>query len=508
MSDKPKNILFLLCDQLRADALGCYGHPFVRTPVIDSLASAGTVFENAYTPSPVCIPARCSLVTGQEPQKTGCYDNGFGMPTDRPTLMSSLTELGYRTHGIGKMHFTPDRNALMGFETRDVGEEFGSIEDDDYLRFLADQGFSYVEKPHGLRSEMYYVPQLSQVPEHLHFSHWVADRSIEFLDSNRNDKPFFLWSSFVHPHPPFTPPAPWHKLYPPMLMQDSCRPQGENGLLTLHNVQQNRYKFRDGGDDRRLLQVIRSYYLACVSFIDAQIGRIIDALRQTGELENTLIVFSADHGEFLGDYGCYGKRSFLDVAARVPLICSGPDFQRSRSDQLVSLLDLMPTFLTAAGEETEKNSLDGLPLQHPVDRNAIYGQFQTGPLGLYKVLSRNWKYIYSAADQREYLLNRKLDPSETRNLAYNAYSRDALLELRALAKEHFDELAHVDFDAVTFNIPMTLGGRSDGDSLRSLSIDEDAGGLILSDSEAMESEAYAKYSDEYRQQREGSHATH
>jgi arylsulfatase len=488
------NILFLFCDQLRADALGCYGNPFARTPALDRLAASGVVFNNAYTPSPVCVAARSSLITGQEPQHTGCFDNGFEMPADRPTLMSCLTGEGYRTHGIGKMHFMPHPYDDWGFETRDIGEEFGEAEQDHYLRFLEDHGFGHVEKPHGLRSEMYYVPQLSQVPEHLHYSHWVADRSIEFIRGFSGDRPFFLWSSFIHPHPPFAPPAPWHKLYPPMLMSDPHRPEGERSLLSVHNLQQNRYKFRDGGYDRRLLQLIRAYYFACLSFIDAQIGRIVGALEETGRIDNTLIVFSSDHGEFLGDYGCFGKRSFLDVAARVPLICVGLDPTPSESDDLASLIDLMPTFLEIAGGQSEDSTLDGLPLQRITARDAIYGQFQTGPLAVYMVLTQDYKYIYSVADQREYLIDRRRDPHETRNIAYNSYCRDGLLAMRRRASEHFDELTGVDFDDATHNTPMRLGGPPDSERFESLAIDEDAGGLILPDAlNKPEGEPYDRY---------------
>jgi arylsulfatase len=248
---RPPNILLLFCDQLRADVLGCYGHPFAVTPAIDGLAARGTVFDSAYTPSPVCVPARCSLVFGAEPGETGCHDNGFPMPGDPPSLMSRLADQGYRTHGVGKMHFSGRPPERWGFHTRDVGEEFGTAAGDDYVRFLAERGYGHVERPHGLRSEMYYLPQLSPVPEQLHYSHWVADRSLDFLRTRPRDQPFFLWSSFIHPHPPFAPPSPWHRLYPPALMPDPRRPPSGAELLTVHNIKQNRYKFRDGGEDRR-----------------------------------------------------------------------------------------------------------------------------------------------------------------------------------------------------------------------------------------------------------------
>jgi arylsulfatase A-like enzyme len=476
---RPPNIVLLFCDQLRADALGAYGHPFVRTPAIDALAASGTVFTSAYTPSPVCVPARCSLITGLEPGTTECYDNGFAMPDDAPTLMSRLAERGYRTHGVGKMHFTPDAHAMRGFHTRDTGEEAVGRDRDDYRAFVAERGYGYVERPLGLRSEMYYVPQLSPVPEELHFSHWVADRSIDFLDGADPGEPFFLWSSFIAPHPPFAPPGPWHTLYPPTLMPDPHRPQGEAGLLTAHNRMQNRYKFRDGGTDRRLLQLIQAYYLASVSFIDSQIARIMAALESRHGLDNTLIVLSADHGEFLGDYGSFGKRSFLDCAARVPLICTGPGFGAGRVDAPASLIDVAPTMWQAAGVDAD---VDGQPLGELEPDRVIHGQFQDGPLGLYASLNREYKYIYSAADRREYLVDRIRDRAETRNIAYSSRARDALVGMRELAQDHHRGLADLDLDDAAANIP--LAGRfgrhvDDTAVIDTLDADPDSAGLIL-----------------------------
>jgi len=472
------NIVLLMCDQLRADALGCYGNPFVATPVIDTLAARGSQFESAYTPSPVCVPARQSLITGKEPTTTGCFDNGFPYCLTTPTMMGTLTAGGYRTHGVGKMHFPDPPDNMMGFQTRDIGEEFGGADVDDYRRFLEDVGYGYVTRPHGLREEMYYVPQLSPVPERLHFSHWVADKSIEFLQNRDHDDPYFLWASFIAPHPPFAPPEPWHRIYPPMLMPDPHTPVGGQGLLTIHNEHQNRYKLRDGGSDRRLNQLMASYYFGSISFVDAQIGRILDAIDEAGDRDNTLVVLTADHGEFLGDYGCYGKRSFLDVAARVPLIAAGPGFCQEKRQDVASLIDIAPSILRAAGVAGDAE-FDGLALQEVLERDAIFGQFQQGNLALYLACTRDWKYIYSVYDQKEYLLDRVRDPRETRNLAYNPYRRDVLLDMRAIAVGHFDELAACDMDALANNRVDELGRSSDGEFLKSLDVDEDADALIF-----------------------------
>ena len=161
-------------------------------------------------------------------------------------------------------------------------------------------------------------------PQH-HPTQWVGDRTCEWLKTaGQGDKSFFLFSSFIHPHPPFSPPTPWHKLYrgPDMPLPKMAE---DNKSLYLHtNYRQNRYKGRDAGRDIRLHQLIKSYYWAAISFIDFQVGRMLQTLEETGQLDNTLIIFTSDRGEFLGDYNCFGKRSFLDSAARVPMICRLP----------------------------------------------------------------------------------------------------------------------------------------------------------------------------------------
>ncbi|GAA3641141.1 arylsulfatase [Microbacterium awajiense] len=460
------NIVILFADQLRADALGCYGNRMTETPAIDAIAGAGTRYDSAYTPSPVCVPARSSFITGLEPQHGECFDNEMPM-SQASTFMDDLSAAGYRTHGVGKMHFTPDGSALRGFQTRDTGEEFGTSETDDYLGFVASHGFEHVEHPHGLRDEMYYVPQLSPVPEHLHHTHWVADKSIEFLAGHDHDQPFLLWSSFIAPHPPFAPPSPWHRRFEPSVMPAPFIPEGSDSLLTVFNRLQNRYKYRDGGTDRRLEQLRAAYYYASVSYLDSQIARITAELDRAGLRENTVVVVTADHGEFLGDYGAYGKRSFLDAAARIPLVISGPGIAHESRQEPVTLLDVRPTLLSLAGVEHETR--DGATLlPNPPQNRAVYGQFQDGELGLYAVITAEWKYIWSAFDRAEFLVDRVHDSRETMNVAYNPRRADVLATMRALASEHFEDLHATDFAALSSNVPLRLGERPSVDLTRAL----------------------------------------
>lgn len=423
MSSKRPNVLFIMTDQQRADTIGALGNPVIKTPNLDRLVYEGTSFTSGYTPAPECVPGRASLYYGQYPCHTRCYNNGTPMPDDgRPTFFGKLTEAGYRTHGIGKVHFTGDRAGLRGFESRQQQEEL--VPDrmgDDYLRYLAEQGFDHVTDPHGVRGEMYYVPQPAQMPARHHPTQWLGDESVKYIEEAcKSDKPWHLFSSFIHPHPPFAPPVPWHKLYRAPLMPLPKIPADNEAMLTYINRHQNRYKYRDQGYDLNLVRCQIAYYYACISFIDMQAGRMLDTLEAAGQLDNTLILYTSDHGELLGDYRSFGKRSFHDSASRVPLLARYPDrFEAGlQCDRPTNLVDVMPTVLAAAGVD-QPNGLDGEDLATIADgsstREAIFGQQYAGNRATYFAVTDRWKYVYSAPDDQAWLIDRVGDPEETRN---------------------------------------------------------------------------------------------
>jgi arylsulfatase A-like enzyme len=206
---------------------------------------------------------------------------------------------------------------------------------------------------------------------------------------------------------------------------------------------QNRYKFRESGPDENLLRTLKAAYYACVSYVDYQIGRLLTLLKQTGELDNTIILFTADHGEFLGDYNCFGKRSFLDPAARIPLImCSPGDMAAGQVCQTpTSLLDVMPTLLEAGGVNSAQYGLDGANLADIASASQtsrlVFGQLDQGQKGLYMAFDGRFKYIYSAADEAEYLIDLVEDPGETINLAGANTAHEQLTRLRTALLQRF-----------------------------------------------------------------------
>ncbi len=433
-----KNILLIFTDQQRFDTIAAHGNPVIKTPALDSMVRNGVSFKRAYSPCPVCIPARYAMHTGLMPHETDCVYNDI-MPEGNRSFMEILSDHGYQTHGVGKMHFTfegEDNSILWGFDSRDVSEELGSP--DDYSHYLEENSYSHVHDPHGIRGDMYYTPQPSQLPAKLHNSSWVVDKSIDFLDRRDRKSPFMLMTSFIKPHPPFETPTPWNKLYRGPEMPLPKHPITAEKLTTYWNDFQNRYKYFDRGISEHAVRTMKAAYYSTISFIDYQIGRLLEYLKEQKLYDNTLILFSSDHGELLGDYDCVGKRCFLDSASRIPMLMVHPDLPKGCStEKPVSLMDVLPTMLQFA-EITDEQDFCGESLkdiyENEIDRKIIYGQYHHFDKALYMAVSKEFKYIYSVPDRKEWLFDLKTDPGETHNKAGNPFytkhtkaMRDALI---------------------------------------------------------------------------------
>lgn len=440
MPTQPPNILILFTDMQRADTIHALGNEVIKTPNLDRLVAEGTSFTNTFSPSPVCGPARCCLHYGLYPQKTGLFDNGPMMAHNNASYPAILSQNGYRTHAIGKCHFAPDSQALRGFDSRQSQEEVtADPETDDYIRWLRDNGYDYYEA-HGARGDMYYTPQVSTLPIEAHPTQWVGTESERFVreaasPNTNSEQPWLLFSSYIHPHPPFAPPKPWHKLYRVPDMPLPFIPEESESLYTWVNRLQNRYKYRDRGLDINLIRLIMAYYYATISFVDYQVGRILTALEETGQLDNTLIIFSSDHGEHLGDLGCFGKRSMHDPSSKVPLIVRYPERYAAGEicTSATSLVDLFPTLLGAAGISADGLALDGLDLAEiaatPDSDRIVYSQFGKDERAIYMAVNERWKYVYSAGDRTEFFFDRTADSMEVNNLAGTAGSdKEALTQ--------------------------------------------------------------------------------
>lgn len=424
MSMSKPNLLLIMCDQLRADVLGCYGNQLVRTPNIDRLAETGICFDQAYSQTPVCIPARHGLISGQNPFEIGLTDNNLDIEEIKSPMPEMIRRQGYFTEAIGKMHFNPQRRHY-GFDRMFLSEELPQhIFDDDYLMFLREKGFGHITEPQGKRSEQYYVPQISELPEELHATAWTADKTCEALRRNRN-RPFFLFGSFIKPHPPFDPSEPYDKLYNLNDIPDPIRSFKEKDALDYTIHVQNDYKVNgiDNVTDKDLRR-IRAYYYGSISQIDIQIGKILDALDVYGLRDNTLILFTADHGEMLGDHYSFGKRTFYEASAKVPMIMSWPGAlpQSERRDSFVMLQDIYATLLKVSGSEipdisSGRNMIEVVEKPQSPWRNKIFAEFGHGRALKMMLRWEHYKYIYHTNGGLEQLFDLEQDPHELNNIA-------------------------------------------------------------------------------------------
>ncbi|GMV79811.1 MAG: choline-sulfatase [Planctomycetota bacterium] len=417
------NVLVLMVDQMRADALGCAGHPVIRTPNLDRIAAEGTRFAQAYTPVPVCIAARHSFMTGQRCAVHGRHDNN--VPEPEPlvyTLPQLLGSAGYVTRAIGKMHFRPVRRHF-GFQRMELMEEIPDYrEDDEYLMYLKANGLGHKREVHGVRNLLYHLPQVSAIPEEHHGSAWVADRTVEFLRAHR-ERPFFCWSSWIAPHPPWNPPEPWASMY-----DAAAIPEPFNYDRAPETIPPYRRPMKDYASmyaaTPALLRRVRALYYASISFIDHGVGKILRALDETGLAANTLVVFTPDHGEMLGDHGQWQKSVPFEAATRIPMLARLPgrfDAGTVREEP-VSLLDLAPTCLDLA--EAKYPGTPALPGASLLGRKGggleqareelvlEYGRRQ----GRWLCLRRGtWKYHYALRDGWEELYDLASDPREAEN---------------------------------------------------------------------------------------------
>lgn len=430
------NLLLVLTDQQRFDTVAALGNPEIHTPNLDRLVREGVSFTHAFSPAPVCVPARACLHYGKYPGRTRCFANAHPMPTQQPSYVDRLSEAGYETIAIGKCHFTPDRQAMRGFGRRIRQEEVpASIADDDYLTFLQRSPYRGTRDVHGAWGELVYMPQVSPLPAEYHPTQWVGDQAVEFIKSkacdgeaggsqpDRRESPWFAFVSFIHPHPPYAPPAGWDDLYDVDSLSLPYQPKGyeQRQNVVIQRALHNYYFDPPTGDS--LWRLVKARYYACISFVDHQVGCILDALEATGQLANTMIVFTSDHGEMLGDLGLIGKEDMYSPSVRVPMLMRRPDRAGAGTRVTVptSLVDIGRTMLTAAGVEAPFDS-DGHNLSciadHPerfADR-VVLAQVQQHERGIYLAADRQHKYTFSAADNRETLFEYASDPQEQDDL--------------------------------------------------------------------------------------------
>ncbi len=415
MPDRP-NFLILFPDQQRHDTIAAAGFPHMKTPNLDRLAREGCLFDNAYSPNPVCVPARHYLMTGTTGRDHGYFHNISAPIADEgiPTLPQILSDHGYTTCAVGKMHFLPPRRH-HGFDEMHLMEELPHFrEEDAYAEYLAAQGRGDVQNLHGVRPYVYHTPQRALVPWEHHGENWVGRRAVEFLKQN-GTRPFFLMCGWVKPHPPWDTPPDWEGRYAGRPLPEPW-PRARD--FPYESEPSAWYGDFDPPAKRRAVQ--EAYYTA-ISMIDHHVGRVLDHLDSTGLASNTLVVFTSDHGEMLYDRGFFQKQLPYESSVRVPFVARFPDRlpAGATDDRFVDLLDLAPTIWDAAGVALPAGPYPGESLLATAprrDREHVVAESGVGAGRWVMVRNRRHKLIHWFNGGHEELYDTVADPGEQHNL--------------------------------------------------------------------------------------------
>lgn len=477
MTKRP-NILLITTDQQHFSALGTV-NPKIRTPNLDRLCAEGTRFDKAYCPAPTCTPSRASIITGLMPSQHGAWTIGCELSQDVPTLGAALSAAGYATALIGKAHFQPlagetslekqpilrDIDFWRGFhgpyfgfdhielcrnhaDETHVGQHYAAWMEDNGLKdwkeyFQPLPGETASKAPARAEGAPYWAREgrVWDLPEEMHYTPWIGERSLAFIDRCAGEnRPFFLWTSFPDPHPPYTVPEPWASMYDPEDMEPGRLTPGEHDRNAPHfaKTQEGEPDFAGWHEPHEAhgcashlypeedLKKDMAVYYGMMSFLDHEVGRILDQLEALELADDTLIVFTTDHGHFLGQHGLVAKGPYhYEDMLRLPFIVRWPGKVAAGkvNNAIQSLVDLMPSFLDAAGlgEPDNLQGVSQIPVwrgEAPSARSFALSENRHNPVMPHVTSYIDARYkisVYREGDIGE-VFDLEEDPGETRNL--------------------------------------------------------------------------------------------
>lgn len=453
MTDTRPHILFLLTDQQRADCLGCAGHPALRTPHVDRIASEGVRFGNCFTTSPLCVPARLSFANGLYPHNSNLWTNQVSLPQGAETYMRRLHSGGYRTATIGKNHLFPMENCDLyanepayhraGFDhVEDLSGTWGVIGGKsvytDHLESLQwlEPLRRYLRRLESLPDEVRrYVAEPLPIPPHLYIDAFIAERVEQYVARYDSRQPSFVFVGFQGPHEPWDAPDEYaDRIVRAKLPRPIPELPPGDWLGPESNDYQKRWaQYYPPADDESLRQ-IRVRYLGKIAQIDDAVGRILSAYERKGWLKNTAIIFASDHGEMLGDLNRLSKSVFYESAIRVPLIVRMPtcvETDGRTCDAMVELIDVHATILDIAGcapgPKCDSRSLISLIQGSPTSIRAdVIAEAHVH----YMLRTNRWKIVIGRDGQTLQMFNLADDPMEQRNLCRHPKCKADELELR------------------------------------------------------------------------------
>jgi choline-sulfatase len=447
------NIVLIVTDQQRMDACGCYGNKIVKTPNIDKIAERGIRFSNAYCPSPLCAPSRASYITGRHVSHHGAlthFINGKdpGIPgnpgvTYSETLGSMFRKAGYATAAIGKMHVHGEtkKEEDLGFSVR--AHRFYTYSYQDYIDAVGQENVDkyLCGKASNDKCKYNYENRPVDLEERFMQDSLTTESSIKFITDNKN-KPFFIHVGLEKPHPAWFTQPRYHAMYDPdkIAIPETADYSWKNDPLA-SILEGWGWKDKSRPTEKEIKNSVAAYY-ACVSEADNNVGRILDTLSANGLLENTVVVFTSDHGENLYHHGMMQKHCFLESAVKVPLIVAVPKgFPKNvENNSPCSLIDLMPTFADICNIKVPE-AIDGKSLLPIISGKAdserpIFSEYFEKDMKSRMVKVGDWKYIVYEEHNIEVLYNLKNDPLEMKDISNNPENKSIMNMLR----RHMDEI--------------------------------------------------------------------
>lgn len=434
---KQPNILFLITDQHRFTDLNCLGNELLTTPNLDSLYNESVVFTNAYTASPVCGPARASIKTGTYPPVNGVTNNYMPFCDNVDLLMDKLKLSGYETMLAGKLHFTPCGESF-GFDKMQLNDAPYSIyanEDKrskyiDYLRdnysdcFKEDIVKLFDDDEVAFDDDIYrfIMGSFFRKKDEQHDASWVTDRSIEYLNERNEEKPFFLMTSFFGPHQPYGVPEPYNSMIKPedVTMPPQFKADMHNSPVFNASAKGLSDRLRKTFDDNTYKK-LRAAYLNQINMIDHHIGRLFDTLKEKGLWDNTIVIFTSDHGDHNGSYGLFFKGEMYDSCAKIPMFIkpATKNTQNKLVSKNVSSLDLYSTMLEATtGDNVKNDNVASRSLCDFIIDKEIEWDNKT-----FSIIGRDKAHVLSMVKRDDYKLIRY--ENENKEVLYELYDHES-----------------------------------------------------------------------------------
>ncbi len=430
------NVLLICTDHWPADLLGIAGHPAIKTPSLDELARCGIRFTNAMTECPVCIPARRTLHTSLTPRSHGdrMYKEKLEMP-DVPTMAQCFRDAGYQAFAVGKLHVYPQRNRI-GFDDVILDEEGRTLYGvtDDYEMFLAEKGHPGAQFMHGM-SNNDYVNRPWHLPEELHATNWATQQMTRTIKRRDPTRPAFWYCSYRHPHPPMVPLRDYLDMYRDVEIDEPRKGAWSRNLDDLPFALQSSITRGRKFNATAVRDIRRAFYALC-THLDHQIRVLIGTLREEGLLDNTIICFTSDHGDMLGDHDMWAKRVLFQPSVNVPLLLIGARGsarvpEGKVDDRLVGWADIMPTLLDLCDIPIPAHA-EGISAIGDKRRDYIYCEVADDDHASRMVSDGHFKLIYYPVGNAVLLFDLKEDRTEEVNIADDERYADVRRKLTAL----------------------------------------------------------------------------